>query len=203
MKAKALTLSTAMSQPELFGPYFNGPSWNTWKAVAAVAARQPPTKRVKEVVVAAGRGAGKDSVASLIMTVAAVNFDPRRATLRPGEHAICMALACDRHQAAILFNYRGYFEQIPALAEMVINVGADSIELANRVKIEIHTNSFRAVRGRSILCAVLDECAFFRDESFASPDIEIDAALSPGLARVQDSIKILISSVHKRSGLLY
>jgi hypothetical protein len=49
----------------------------------------------------------------------------------------------------------------------------------------------------------LDEVAFFRDENFASPDIEVDAALSAGLARVPGSMKILISSVHKRSGLLY
>jgi hypothetical protein len=69
--------------------------------------------------------------------------------------------------------------------------------------IEVHTNSFRAVRGRSILCAVLDEVAFFRDENFASPGTEVDVALSPGLARVPGSMKILISSVHKRSVLLY
>jgi hypothetical protein len=56
----------------------------------------------------------------------------------------------------------------------------------------VHTNSFRAVRGRSILCAVLDEVVFFRDEKFASPDIEVDAALSPGLARVPGSMKILL-----------
>ena len=60
---------------------------------------------------------------------------------------------------------------------------ADHIELSNDVSIEVHANSFRAVRGRSILCAVLDEVAFFRDKNFASPDIEVDAALSPGLAR--------------------
>jgi hypothetical protein len=67
----------------------------------------------------------------------------------------------------------------------------------------VHTNSFRAVRGSSILCAVLDEVAFFRHENFASLDTEVDAAISPGLARLPGSMKILISSVHKRSGLLY
>jgi hypothetical protein len=61
----------------------------------------------------------------------------------------------------------------------------------------------RPVLGHKFLCAVLDEVAFFRDENFASPDTEVDAAISPGLARVPGSIKLLISSVHKRSGLLY
>jgi len=139
----------------------------------------------------------------LIATCAAINFEPR-GKLRPGETAIVMCLACDRQQASILFKYiRGYFETMPALKAVVTAVTADSIDLCNAVSIEVHSNSFRAVRGRSILCAVLDEVAFFRDENFASPDIEVDAAISPGLARMPGSLKILISSVHKRSGLLY
>ena len=125
-------------------------------AFGAVAAREPPAKRVKELICVAGRGAGKDSIASLIATCAAINFDPR-GKLRPGEKATVMCLACDRHQAAILFRYiAGYFETIPALKA----IGGDYIELCNDVAIEVHTNSFRAVRGRSILCAVLDEVAF-------------------------------------------
>jgi hypothetical protein len=59
----------------------------------------------------------------LIATCAAINFDPR-GKLRPGEKATVMCVACDRHQAAILFNYiRGYFETIPALKAMVTSFG--------------------------------------------------------------------------------
>jgi hypothetical protein len=219
MSGGIISVSAAMTSPQLFNPYFQGSSWDVWRTVlkgacraatepehaafAAVAARQPPQKPVRELICIAGRGAGKDSVASLIATCAAINFEPR-GKLRPGETAIVMCLACDRQQASILFKYiRGYFEEIPALKAMVTAVTNDSIDLCNSVSIEVHSNSFRAVRGRSILCAVLDECAFFRDENFASPDVEVDAALSPGLARVSGSMKILISSVHKRSGLLY
>src|ERR1700757_2007055 len=98
-------------------------------AFGAVAAREPPARRVKELVCVAGRGAGKDSIASLIATCAAINFDPR-GKLRPGEKATGMCLACDRHQAAILFRYiAGYFEAIPALKAMVTAIGGDYIEL--------------------------------------------------------------------------
>jgi phage terminase large subunit-like protein len=115
-----------------------------------------------------------------------------------------MCFACDRPQAAILFNYiKGYFEAIPALADMVTHIGADSIHLNNKAAIEVFSNNYRTGRGRSILCAVFDEVAFFRSESFASPDVEVDASIQPGLDRVRGSMKILISSVHKRSGLLY
>ena len=115
-----------------------------------------------------------------------------------------MCLAVDRTQAAIVFNYvRAYFEEVPSLAAMVKNIDSDGVELRNGVRIEVHTNSYRSVRGRSIICAIFDECAFWRDENFAAPDFEVYGAVAPGLARMPGSMLILISTVHKRSGLLY
>src|SRR6202030_4389015 len=123
-----------------------------------------------------GRGGGKDSTASGVATYVAISFDPK-GKLRPGEKAVVMLLACDREQAGIVFGYiRGLFEQVPALRAMVNRVSNDAIELSNNVVIEVHTNSYRSVRGRSIICCIMDECAFWRDENFASPDIEVHAA---------------------------
>jgi hypothetical protein len=137
------------------------------------------------------------------VTYLAASFDPR-GKLRPGEKAFCLCLAVDREQAKIAFRYIvGYFEQIPALASLVTNIGPTSIELSNHVVIEVIVANFRSVRGRSILAAVMDEAAFMRDENYASPDVEVYNALSPGLARVPGSMLFIISSVHKRSGLLY
>jgi hypothetical protein len=152
-----ITVSEALASPKLFAPHFAGPSWDTWKAVIkamyaepmnaaelelfrSVAERDPPTKPVGEVVIVAGRGAGKDSIVSPIAATTAVNFDPKR--LRPGERAIVMCLACDREQAKIAFNYiAAYFHEIPALAKQVTRISDESIELSNRVDIEVHTNS--------------------------------------------------------------
>jgi len=168
-----------------------------------VAARQPPTERVRELVVAAGRGAGKDSIASFLAAYIGITFDPR-GKLRPGERAFILCVAVDKAQANIAFRYiAGYFESIPALASLVSNVGPSTIELRNGTTIEVAANNFRSVRGRSIACAILDECAFFRDESYANPDVELYNALAPGLARVPGSMLLAISSVHKRNGLLY
>jgi hypothetical protein len=130
-------------------------------------------------------------------------FDPR-GKLRPGEKAVVMLLAVDRAQAGVAFSYiRGYFEEVPALAKLVKHIDADSIELRNRVCIEVHTNSYRAVRGRSLLCVICDEVAFWRSEDSASPDVETAGAVQPGLARIKNSMLILISTAHRRSGLLY
>ena len=112
-----ITPAAAMAHPALFGPHFRGESWRTWEAVlkaafveplsnaerdafASVAGREPPRKRIEELICIVGRGGGKDSFASLIATVAAVNFDPD-GRLRPGEQAHVMCLACDRDQAGI------------------------------------------------------------------------------------------------------
>jgi hypothetical protein len=220
MKRATISVADAMASPKLFAPFFAGPSWDTWRAVIkamfaepmtaaeiemfrAVAERNPPAAPVSEAVYIIGRGGGKDSVATLTATVIAVNFDPR-GKLRPGEKAVVMLLAVDRAQAGVAFNYiKGYFEEIPALTNLVRHVGDDSIELRNGVVIEVHTNSYRSVRGRSLLCVLCDEVAFWRSEDSAMPDFETAGAVAPGLARIPGSVLILISTAHKRSGLLY
>lgn len=218
--ATRLTIADMMRNPRLLGASFAGPSWDRWEAVLRaayaepmsdvqvkafreVAERAPPKDRVKELVVIAGRGAGKDSVASAIATHAAASFDPK-GKLRPGEQAVVMCLACDREQAGIVFGYiRAYFEQVPALAKMVVAINSESIELNNNVVVEVHTSNYRSVRGRSLLCAVLDEVALWRSDSTANPDSEIHAAITPGLARVPNSMLVMISTAHRRAGLLW
>jgi hypothetical protein len=78
----------------------------------------------------------------------------------------------------------------------------DGFELVNNVDVSVQTNNFRAPRGRPILLAVLDECAFFRDESSATPDVELYRSLVPGLATIGGQI-IGISSPYMKSGLLF
>jgi hypothetical protein len=216
-----ISVANALQDSRLFGPFFVGESWDVWRSVLkaafaeklspteiqtfrSVAGRDPPKHRVKELACAVGRGGGKDSTASFIAAYIAMSFDAKAAKLRPGEKAHVLCLAVDREQAAIQFNYIcAYFSEVPVLKALVKTIGTDSIELRNRVVIQVTTNSFRSVRGRSILCTIFDEVAFWRDEKSANPDVELHAAITPGLARVRNSMLILISSVHRRNGLLF
>lgn len=215
-----IRVTDAMSSRKLLGPFFAGPSWATWRAVLkatfaepmtddevstfrSVAEREPPKKRVDEAVYIVGRGGGKDSVASLIATCIAVNFNPK-GHLRPGEVATIMCIAVDREQAGIVTSYiQAYFETVPALAALVKSIDRDGVTLLNGVLIVVATNSYRSVRGRTIICAIFDEVAFWRSEDSATPDVEVAGAVAPGLARMPGSMLVLISTVHKRSGLLY
>ena len=209
-----------LDDPNLLGPSFAGDSWSTWRVVlkaafaqplspaevevfhAIAGDRRPPARPVNELDCIAGRGAGKDSIAAGLACFMAVVGDFSR--LRPGEHATVLCLAVDRHQAQIVFGYiRAHFEQVPMLAGMVRRITADTVDLVNGAQIVVGTNSYRAVRGRTICCAIFDECCYWRSDDGANPDVEVDAAVAPGLARWPGSLKILISSPYRRSGLLF
>jgi hypothetical protein len=113
-------------------------------------------------------------------------------------------LACDREQAKIVLGYtHAYFTDVPLLKQMVERETAQGFELSNAVDIAVATNSFRVARGRAVLCAILDEVAFYRSEDSATPDVETFRALEPGLASLRDSMMIGISSPYRRKGLLY
>jgi hypothetical protein len=208
-----ISVSNALRDGRLFGPFFTGPSWSVWTSVLkaafaerltdaeletfrTVADRDPPQRRVRELAAVVGRGGGKDSIASFVAAYIAMSFDPKVAKLRPGELAYVLCLAVDRDQAKLVFGYiRALFEEVPVLRTMVRDIGTDSIELRNRVVIQVSTNSFRSVRGRSILAAIFDEVAFWRDDRSANPDSEVHAAIVPGLARVPGSMLILVRHI--------
>jgi len=162
----APTLIDFMSDKAMLGPYFAGPSWDVWKAIVKAAkalpmserdkvlfarvsgGRAPPSTPVRELVVAAGRGAGKDSIATAAATYTAATGDFSR--LRPGEKACVLLLACDRDQAAIARDYiGGYFRDVPMLTPLIERETSDTIELTNGAQIIIGTNNTRAPRGRT------------------------------------------------------
>jgi hypothetical protein len=60
------------------------------------------------------------------------------------------------------------------------------------------------IRGRAVLVCVFDECAFYKDETSATPDTELYAAIGPATLTLRDqSMLIGISTPHKKSGLLW
>jgi hypothetical protein len=219
-----IPISTALTDKALFGPWMSDPSWANWRTVLAATfglkltdpeteffrsvtgGRDAPTEQAKEAWFIVGRRAGKDSVASVIAAYMAATFKPRGAKLRPGERAVVACLAVDREQANIVRKMiSGLFEAVPVLQNLVVKEVRDGLELSNGVDITVTTSEFRAVRGRSYLCVIADEIAFWRDDQNGSlnPDREIIRGLRPGMATIPGSLLIGISSPHKRSGLAF
>ena len=204
-KAK-LDIVSFMSDPQLCGPHFAGDSWDHWRAllkcwdalpmddgevsfVKSIAGdRAMPVLPVREFYAIAGRRAGKDAVASLLAAHAASTFDQGH-RLRGGERALVLCLATDRSQARIVLDYtRALFADVELLKGLVEAETQVGFRLRNNVDVMISTTSFRAVRGRAVLLAVLDETAFWRDESSAQPDTAVYQALKPALATLNGRI---------------
>ncbi len=124
--------------------------------------------------------------------------------LAPGEVATVMVIAADRRQARVVMRYiAGFIDNIPMLAAMIEKRTQESLELNNRVTIEVHTCSFRAVRGYTVAAVICDEIAFWRSEESANPDSEVLTAIRPALASIPGSLLLCISSPYARRGALF
>jgi hypothetical protein len=86
----------------------------------------------------------------------------------------------------------GLLDSCPMLAQMVASRTAESVELTNGIRVEVHTASFRSIRGYTVVAAVLDEVAFWRSDDSANPDREIVNALRPAMATVPGALLLAV-----------
>lgn len=214
-----MTVINAIDDPNIFAPAFAGGAWSAWhaflKAVsglpmapaerrlfrASTGRRVPPTKPAREAWVIVGRRGGKSRIAALVAVWLACF---KTYALARGERATLPVIAADRKQARVVFGYlKGLLHGAPMLAALIEREGADSIDLTNSVTVEVHTASWRSVRGYTVVGAVLDEVAVWRSEESANPDKEILAALRPAMATVPGALLMAISSPYARRGVLW
>ena len=214
-----MNVIAAMQDVQLFGRAFHGPTWNAWRALLAGAFalpmtveqvatfrlltdREPPAAPVAELWTVAGRRAGKSRIAAMIAVYLAAC---RKWPAAVGEVPVVLMLAADREQARVMFRYAlGLLRASPLLAREVTAETRDSITLASGVELQVGTSDFRAVRGRSIVAALLDEVAFWNPTAeSANPDTEVLAALRPALSTFPGSLLVAISSPYAQRGALY
>lgn len=219
--AKKIDIDRALTDPKLLGAALGDPeTWLTWRAVlkacfgleldddevdrfADVAGgREPPVSRVSEFWAVAGRRSGKSRMAAALATYLAAFVDWTD-KLAPGESGFVLTLSPTVGQAELITEYcRAFLEESPILKRKVLASNKKEIRLDGGITIAAHPNSFRSTRGRTLLAAILDESAFFRDETSAIPDVETYRALLPSLATT-GGLLIGISSPYRKMGLLY
>ena len=156
----------------------------------------------KELWAIIGRRGGKSFIAALISVFLAL-FHQYEKYLGPGEIGVIQIIASDRSQAQVILSYiRGILKSNPVFEQYILNDLRESIELSNRILIEVMSCSFKSVRGRTVVCAIFDEIAFWRVEG-ANPDKEILTAIRPSMATIPNSKLIVISSPYSQWGVLY
>jgi hypothetical protein len=225
-----MDLLTACRDANLFQPWFkDGATWQSWfvflRALFGLGFETDEevelytrcTGRLKftgapvnEAWITCGRRAGKSFILALVAVYLAC-FKEWSQYLAPGEVGTVMVIACDKRQARVIMRYiGGFLNECHLLASTVVRqTKADSdggwgIELNNKVIVEVHTPSFRRVRGYTVLAGLLDEVAFWpSDEAAASPDVEVLEALRPSMATIPGSMLLAASSPYSRRGALW
>jgi hypothetical protein len=216
-----LTIVDALNDRRLFAGDFPADTWRPWSAYLRAAFALPldgealalyqrctgrqsaPGAPAREVWTLVGRRGGKSRVAALVAVYLAA-FRDYGAVLAKGEVGTLPIVAADRRQARTVMGYvTGLLDTIPMLRRMVTKRTAESIELNTGCRIEIHTASWRALRGYTCVGAVLDEVCFWRSEDSSNPDHEIVTALRPAMATVPQALLVAISSPHSRRGVAW
>ncbi len=219
------TILDVMQDASLFGKTFKkrllrGDTWKSWRAFLAALFALPldddareiyqrhtgrtdtPAVPFRESFVVVGRRGGKSLIAAAVAVFVSC-FRDYSTILSPGETGVFMVIASDRRQARVIFNYVVAFLQSPLLKSMVVSKLKESITLSNNVRIEIHSSSFKSVRGFTLIGCVLDEIAFWPTDDSANPDTETLNALRPGMATVDGAVMLAISSPYSRRGALW
>ena len=163
----------------------------------------PPEGRAREAYIIAGRRSGKSFMASVIAVYLAT-FRDWSPYLSPGEKGWIFIIATDRDQAKIIKRYiSAILDSNPVFRNMVAKNLEWGIELKNNISIAVKTCNFRAIRGFTVVAAICEELAFWKDENSANPAQEVLAAIRPALATIPESVLIAISTPYSRSGVLW
>jgi hypothetical protein len=217
-----MNILDAISSDSVLAKHFRGDTWKAWRVFLAAlfglllspeelatyqrhtGRTQPPTTAHREAWLVIGRRGGKSFMLAVIAVFLAV-FKDWRPHLGPGEVGTIMVVCADRRQARVILRYAlGLLRAVPMLKRQIESTTKESITLKNSIVIEVHTSSFKTVRGYAICCALLDEIAFWEtDENSASPDVEVINAIRPAMATIPNAMLLCASSPHSRRGALW
>jgi Terminase large subunit, T4likevirus-type, N-terminal len=164
----------------------------------------PPTTPFLEAWLCCGRRSGKSFMLALIAVFLACFFDWRQ-FLATGEIGTIMVIAQDRRGARTIMRFAlGLLQAVPMLKQQIESTTQESITLKNNIVIEVHTASYRSVRGHTVVAGLLDEIAYWPiDENASEPDVEIINAVRPAMATIPGAMLLCASSPHSRRGALY
>ena len=169
-----------------------------------------PSKPFGEAWICVGRRGGKSRVLSALAVYCAFAVD-WRPCLSKGERAYIPVVAADREQARVIFRYiQGIVYDKPWMKKALQRDTQHEFEFSNGVDIAVMTASYRTIRGRTVVAALFDEIAFWKDETSSNPDEEIVKAIRPAMAtartRAGDGVGPILfcaSSPFRQRGVLF
>jgi hypothetical protein len=166
----------------------------------------PPEARSVLVAVCGARAGKSYILAALYSLWRALTADLR--SLAAGEHAVALIVCPDLRLARQALRYAiGAAKAMPAIARLITSETSDGFTLARPdgyvVSNEVlpATRGGSALRGRSLVSAVLDEASFFRDDQYAICDLEVFKAVAPRV--LTGGMVVVCSTPWAELGLLH
>ena len=205
---------------DALSPFKPKESWAAWRAflcalfalpmseperelyVRSTGRTEPPTVKAREANVIVGRRGGKDRVSSFLAVILASCRDYSN-YLAPGQRGYLPVIASDKKQSREIMGYLKGLYALPQFAHLVESQTGEQIRLTNRVTIEIFTSSYRTARGYTLIGAICNEIAFWRNDESKNPDEEIIKAIRPGLSTIPGALLVMLSSPFARKGVLW
>ena len=217
-----MNIIQAMERPGFFDHLFRDQrTWLAWKAFlkalfglkmseeelecfrGCTELDTPFDGRMREAWVLVGRRGGKSSIAALIAVWLACYKDWSE-YLRPGERPYVFVISVTKFQARIVKDYvLGILESEPDMQRMISVNRQFEIDLTNGVTISCLPCTYRAIRGKTVVCGVLEEVCFWRwEEESAVQDKEVVRALRPSMSNIPESLLIAISTPYVAQGVM-
>jgi hypothetical protein len=206
-----------LNDSNVFPGVMEGASWGPWRVALkamfglpmadserelftrCTGRTSPPERQVAEFWSVCGRRGGKTYALSVVACWLSL-FRDYRAHRRPGELVTVLLVAGDRVQARMAFRYvRGILRGSRMLERQIVRETAEEIELASGVLIEVATNSYRLIRGRTIAALLADEVSFWHADG-ANPADEVLVAARPAMLSIPDSLLMVASTPYSRRG---
>ena len=215
----------ALENPDAFGKVMAGSSRYGWRVILIAAAGEAlndderaefkrltgrdhePGRMCRELIAAVGRRGGKTQAATVFAAWIAIYVD-HRDVLAPGETGVVLVISRDQRAAKIVLDYfegmlRSVDPRRSPLPGMIANRTQESILLTNGIEVAVRPCNRVSVRGPTYVAAICDEIAFwFTEVNAANPDVEILAALRPGLLTTRGPL-LMASSAYAQRGALY
>jgi hypothetical protein len=202
-------------------PWFrSAASWKSWRAFlcalyglpmdqeelaifrACTGRIRSPTRKAEEAWVAAGRRSRKSAIMSLI-GVWEGGFRDHSKNVAPGEPPRVMVTSKDKDDAQTIHSFTKGILGCPATEHLLRDDISERITLSNTVEIVTRAAKLTAGRSKTIVCALLDEIAFWPTDESATPDTEILRGIRPAMANVKQPLLVAMSSPYARRGELY
>jgi hypothetical protein len=165
--------------------------------------RRYKPKVYRESTIICGRRSGKSNQIASNVCIYEAALGQHEKHLSLGETGTILLIATSKRQAQVDFGYiRGKLKHSEILEGMIVGETKETISLRNGIQIAVYPCSEVAARGLSVVCAVLDELAFFKHEG-VSIDKQIVDSIRPSLIQFPGSKLVKTSSPSKKSGVVH